>query len=48
MNAIVAKKEIDIYGMRTKLGQHVKVCPSCDNKEWARVLLGRFITTLLI
>jgi hypothetical protein len=38
VNAVVAKKEIDIWGMKTKLKQHVKVCPSCDNREWARVV----------
>jgi len=38
VNAIVTNKEIDIWGIRTKLGQHVKVCPSCDNRKWARVV----------
>ncbi len=39
VNAIVAKKKIDIWGMRTKLGQHAKVCPSCENREWAKVVV---------
>lgn len=37
VNVVVAKKKIDIWGMKTKLRQHAKVCPSCDNREWAIV-----------